>query len=142
MLRIEQIPNPLFDLAGLCCGHFLVPFWTFFGATAIGKAVVKVHLQVRCIAVRQARDCSLTDLATLPHHQMSFVILMFSVERIESIVSLIESNIPQLKGRIHPFLEAERAKLHKGASTGAAHAAEAGGSLTLSLSLSLSLSFD
>ncbi len=41
-----QIPNPLFDLAGITCGHFLVPFWTFFGATLIGKSVVKAHLQV------------------------------------------------------------------------------------------------
>lgn len=41
-----QIPNPLFDLAGITCGHFLVPFWTFFGATLIGKAVIKMHIQV------------------------------------------------------------------------------------------------
>lgn len=32
-------------MAGITCGHFLVPFWTFFGATLIGKAVVKMHLQ-------------------------------------------------------------------------------------------------
>lgn len=41
-----QIPNPLFDLAGITCGHFLVPFWTFFGATLIGKALIKTHIQV------------------------------------------------------------------------------------------------
>lgn len=40
-----QIPNPLFDLAGITCGHFLVPFWTFFGATLIGKAVIKMMIQ-------------------------------------------------------------------------------------------------
>lgn len=43
----SQIPNPLFDLAGITCGHFLVPFWTFFGATLIGKAVFKMLLQVQ-----------------------------------------------------------------------------------------------
>lgn len=32
-------------MAGITCGHFLVPFWTFFGATLIGKAVIKMHLQ-------------------------------------------------------------------------------------------------
>ena len=42
----SSIPNPLFDLAGITCGHFLVPFWTFFGATLIGKAVIKMHIQV------------------------------------------------------------------------------------------------
>jgi len=41
-----QIPNPLFDLAGITCGHFLVPFGTFFGATLIGKAIIKMHVQV------------------------------------------------------------------------------------------------
>lgn len=45
ILLAASIPNPLFDLAGLTCGHFLIPFWTFFGATVIGKAVVKVHIQ-------------------------------------------------------------------------------------------------
>ncbi len=34
-------PNFAFDLCGICCGHFLMPFWTFFGATLIGKAVVR-----------------------------------------------------------------------------------------------------
>lgn len=44
-----QVPNPFFDLAGITCGHFLVPFWTFFGATLIGKAILKMHIQVRNI---------------------------------------------------------------------------------------------
>uniref|UniRef100_A0A3Q3ECY2 Vacuole membrane protein 1 n=1 Tax=Labrus bergylta TaxID=56723 RepID=A0A3Q3ECY2_9LABR len=47
ILACASIPNPLFDLAGITCGHFLVPFWTFFGATLIGKAVIKMHIQVR-----------------------------------------------------------------------------------------------
>ncbi|XP_037819942.1 vacuole membrane protein 1 [Lucilia sericata] len=45
ILACASIPNPLFDLAGITCGHFLVPFWTFFGATLIGKAVIKMHIQ-------------------------------------------------------------------------------------------------
>lgn len=45
ILACASIPNPLFDLAGLTCGHFLVPFWTFFGATVLGKAVIKMHIQ-------------------------------------------------------------------------------------------------
>ena len=46
VLCFSQVPNPLFDLAGITCGHCLVPFWTFFGATLIGKAIIKMHLQV------------------------------------------------------------------------------------------------
>jgi len=40
-----SIPNPLFDLAGLTCGHFLIPFGVFFGATFIGKSIIKVSIQ-------------------------------------------------------------------------------------------------
>jgi len=64
ILACASIPNPLFDLAGITCGHFLVPFTTFFGATVIGKAVVKVHLQ------------------------MAFVILAFNEELLEWYVVL------------------------------------------------------
>nr|CAD7406137.1 unnamed protein product [Timema cristinae] len=59
-----SIPNPLFDLAGITCGHFLVPFWTFFGATVLGKAVVKVHLQKIFVIV--ASDESFVDIIISP----------------------------------------------------------------------------
>lgn len=51
ILLCASIPNPLFDLAGLACGHFGISFWTFAGATAIGKGVIKVHLQVFFVVV-------------------------------------------------------------------------------------------
>ncbi|KAJ7297624.1 hypothetical protein O6H91_Y044900 [Diphasiastrum complanatum] len=45
VLIFASVPNPLFDLAGIMCGQFLVPFWKFFSATLIGKAVFKTHIQ-------------------------------------------------------------------------------------------------
>ncbi|GAB2266623.1 meiotic spindle pole body protein Kms1 [Dionaea muscipula] len=45
ILLLASVPNPLFDLAGIMCGQFGVPFWEFFLATAIGKAIVKTHIQ-------------------------------------------------------------------------------------------------
>lgn len=45
VLAAASIPNPLFDLAGLTCGHFGIPFGTFFAATFLGKAVIKVAIQ-------------------------------------------------------------------------------------------------
>ncbi|EFJ15115.1 hypothetical protein SELMODRAFT_155951 [Selaginella moellendorffii] len=45
ILICASVPNPLFDLAGMMCGHFLVPFWKFFLATLLGKAVIKTHIQ-------------------------------------------------------------------------------------------------
>lgn len=66
ILICASIPNPLFDLAGITCGHFLVPFWTFFGATLIGKAVNKMLLQV------------------------TFVVVAFNEHNVEKMVSLIK----------------------------------------------------
>lgn len=38
-------PNAAFDMCGMCCGYVLMPFWTFFIATAAGKGLVKVNGQ-------------------------------------------------------------------------------------------------
>ncbi|KAK1418308.1 hypothetical protein QVD17_27451 [Tagetes erecta] len=45
ILILASVPNPLFDLAGIMCGQFGIPFWKFFLATLIGKAIVKTHIQ-------------------------------------------------------------------------------------------------
>ncbi|CAL5380740.1 unnamed protein product [Camellia sinensis] len=43
------VPNPLFDLAGIMCGQLGIPFWKFFSATLIGKAIIKTHIQTAFI---------------------------------------------------------------------------------------------
>uniref|UniRef100_A0A665VDV2 Vacuole membrane protein 1 n=1 Tax=Echeneis naucrates TaxID=173247 RepID=A0A665VDV2_ECHNA len=97
ILACASIPNPLFDLAGITCGHFLVPFWTFFGATLIGKAVIKMHIQ------------------------KLFVIVTFSRHIVEQMVSFIGA-VPLLGAALQkPFreyLEAQKAKLHHRAGEG------------------------
>jgi len=45
VLLMASYPNIAFDLCGICCGHFLMPFWTFFGATFIGKAIIRNSYQ-------------------------------------------------------------------------------------------------
>ncbi|KAG5499799.1 hypothetical protein GH5_03934 [Leishmania sp. Ghana 2012 LV757] len=45
ILLLAAWPNMAYDLCGMACGQFLVPFSTFFSATVIGKAVIKVNLQ-------------------------------------------------------------------------------------------------
>ncbi|KAJ6837567.1 vacuole membrane protein KMS1 [Iris pallida] len=45
ILVLASVPNPLFDLAGIMCGQFGIPFWEFFLATLIGKAIIKTHIQ-------------------------------------------------------------------------------------------------
>nr|CAH8827773.1 unnamed protein product [Trichobilharzia regenti] len=91
ILLCASIPNPLFDLAGVTCGHFLVPFWSFFGATFIGKALIKVHLQ------------QLTVIALSSEHH------------VDSLVDLM-GRIPVYGNRLQaPFLEylqQQKASLH------------------------------
>lgn len=91
ILLCASIPNPLFDLAGITCGHFLVPFWTFFGATMIGKAIIKMHLQ------------------------KIFVIMLFSEGHMDKFVDMI-NYLPFIGTKFAPlfqqFLEKEKLKLH------------------------------
>lgn len=100
-----QIPNPLFDLAGITCGHFLVPFWTFFGATLIGKAIIKMHIQ------------------------KMFVIIAFNETLIETAIdwlNLIPIVGKQLRVPFKAFLDGQKLKLHNKAS---AQSKEAGGNI-------------
>ncbi|KAJ2715041.1 hypothetical protein H4R19_001418 [Coemansia spiralis] len=65
ILVFAAIPNPLFDLAGITCGHFGVPFWTFFGATFLGKSVVKSTLQASVVVTAFSKETVAGVLAFL-----------------------------------------------------------------------------
>ena len=45
VLALSSWPNIAFDLCGICCGHYLMPFWHFFIATLIGKAIIRNSYQ-------------------------------------------------------------------------------------------------
>jgi len=45
VLVLSAWPNAAFDMCGMCCGYLLMPFWTFFIATTIGKGFIKVNGQ-------------------------------------------------------------------------------------------------
>jgi membrane protein YqaA with SNARE-associated domain len=90
ILLFASIPNPLFDLAGLTCGHIGVPFWTFFSATAIGKAIVKVH------------------------GQAAFVITLFNVQYLDRLLDLVARHLPPTwQENIRRSFEKQRATLHR-----------------------------
>lgn len=46
IFMLASWPNAAFDLCGIACGAFMMPFWTFFLGTLLGKGVVKVNMQV------------------------------------------------------------------------------------------------
>ncbi|CAH8457413.1 unnamed protein product [Schistosoma turkestanicum] len=91
ILLCASIPNPLFDLAGVTCGHFLVPFWSFFGATFIGKALIKVHLQ------------QLTVIALSSEHH---------VETLVELIGRIPVYGKQLQSPFLEYLQQQKASLH------------------------------
>lgn len=67
ILVCASVPNPLFDLAGIMCGHFLVPFWTFFGATLIGKAIIKVMIQ-KVVVITVFNEALVANILMLLEH--------------------------------------------------------------------------
>ncbi|XP_034663269.1 vacuole membrane protein 1 [Drosophila subobscura] len=112
IMACASIPNPLFDLAGITCGHFLVPFWTFFGATLIGKAIIKMHIQ------------------------KIFVIIAFNETLIERAVDLLAS-LPyfghKLQEPFKAFLKNQKQRLHRqqrGAGQGAGIGPDSGNLLS------------
>lgn len=72
ILLCAAIPNPLFDAAGVASGIAQVPFLTFFGATFIGKAIIKVLLQ------------------------SSFVIFLFHDNKLDIFIHLIDDKLSEL----------------------------------------------
>lgn len=68
VLVLASWPNAAFDLCGICCGHFLMPFWQFFSATLLGKGVIKVLGQTAFFIAlfrRQSRDALLAAVEWL-----------------------------------------------------------------------------
>ncbi|CAD6199893.1 unnamed protein product [Caenorhabditis auriculariae] len=116
ILLFASIPNPLFDLAGITCGHFLVPFWSFFSARRFSeKALVKMHVQ------------------------MLFVIIAFSEHHAEHVVDLLEK-IPVVGSHIRkPMLELltkQKNALHRTPGT---HVEQSSSTLQVALSMIVSL---
>lgn len=74
VLALAAWPNAAFDLCGLACGSFMMPFWTFFGAVFIGKALIKVNMQA------------------------VFFVILFSTDVIEAIMHWVADHLPAFTG--------------------------------------------
>lgn len=92
ILLCASIPNPLFDLAGITCGYFLISFWTFFLATIIGKALIKMSIQT------------------------VFIIFLFSEHHVERIIRWMR-HIPHygrlLQTPFKDWLLEQKGKMHR-----------------------------
>ncbi|XAR52599.1 hypothetical protein NMG60_11020748 [Bertholletia excelsa] len=87
ILVLASVPNPLFDLAGILCGQLGIPFWKFFSATLIGKAIIKTHIQTAFIIL----VCN-NQLLDLIENELIWVL---------SLVPGLASFLPKLRAKLH-----------------------------------------
>ncbi|KPI89119.1 hypothetical protein ABL78_1763 [Leptomonas seymouri] len=112
ILLLAAWPNMAFDLCGMACGQFLMPFWTFFSATLIGKALIKVNLQAIFFIVLFSGD-NIERLTRRLGHSAAGILpaslrVGALVERaVEAVVQARESIANRAKGGGDAALEAE-----------------------------------
>ncbi|KAF8664533.1 hypothetical protein HU200_054714 [Digitaria exilis] len=108
ILLLASVPNPLFDIAGMLCGQFNIPFWKFFLATLIGKAVVKVSFQT-------------TSVITLCNNQLFDLVekrLIWAFGNVPGVASVLLSFVGKLKTAKDKFLSAQVAASASSAGKG------------------------
>jgi len=96
ILLLASVPNPLFDFAGMLCGQFGVPFWKFFLATLIGKAIIKVSIQI-------------TSVITLCNNQLLDLVekwVIWALGNVPGVASVLPSLVAKLKTEKAKFLSA------------------------------------
>lgn len=112
ILLLAAWPNMAFDLCGMACGQFLMPFWTFFSATFIGKALIKVNLQAIFFIVLFSGDNIERLMRSLGHTAAGVLPASLrvdaAVERaVEAVVRARESIASRAKGNSGSVLEPE-----------------------------------
>ncbi|CAL5195186.1 unnamed protein product [Lathyrus oleraceus] len=92
ILVLASVPNPLFDLAGIMCGQFGVPFWSFFLATLIGKAIIKTHIQTVFII-------SVCNNQLLDWIETEFIRVLSHVPVFASVLPKLVANLHAMKAK-------------------------------------------
>jgi len=90
VVALSAWPNAFFDMCGITCGAFQMPFWTFLGGVWVGKAWIKVQ----CQAV--------------------FFITIFSDTFLDYALLFFKKYIPNLHDFMRDFLNESREALKSG----------------------------
>jgi hypothetical protein len=100
VVSLASFPNPLFDMCGLACGRCMMPFWTFFTATLLGKGIIKVCIQIAVLVAlfqEQSREAILDALRRwLP---MQVPVLSPHVPLGQAMADSVHSGISQFQVR-------------------------------------------
>jgi membrane protein YqaA with SNARE-associated domain len=83
VLLMASYPNIAFDLCGICCGHFLMPFWSFFLATFVGKAIIRNSYQSFFYVMICRYSVDLISVYDI-------LILCYSEEYLEKMIKLLQ----------------------------------------------------
>ncbi|GET89990.1 hypothetical protein, conserved [Leishmania tarentolae] len=105
ILLLAAWPNMAYDLCGMACGQFLMPFSTFFSATLIGKAVIKVNLQAIFFIVLFSGDIIERIMQRVGSSAAAFLPSFFHVETavekaLSAVVRARESIAKRAKGSV------------------------------------------
>lgn len=103
ILLLAAYPNAAFDLCGICCGHFLMPFWEFFGATLLGKGGIKVTGQAAFFVAlfREAsRERIFTALESALPAQLPFVVLPGGLSPAQALHARVNGAIADFQSHV------------------------------------------
>lgn len=104
-------PNAAFDLCGVVCGYLRMSFWEFFGATLMGKAVVKVSLQSLALVAffqKQQREAMLDFLGSVLPEQPPCC-FQFETPLPLLIREVVNSQIVEFESKVTDRADAHRA---------------------------------
>lgn len=90
VVALSAWPNAFFDMCGITCGAFQMPFWTFLGGVWVGKAWIKVQMQA------------------------IFFITIFSDAFLHYVLLTFKNYIPLLHDFLRDFLNETRESLKSG----------------------------
>lgn len=113
ILLLASWPNAAFDLCGICCGAFLMPFWEFFGATLIGKGVIKVSGQSLFFVAlfRQAsRTAILRVLTALMPARVPFGFSQYHDSPAEWLTTMVDRQIARFQASVTTSAAQHRAE--------------------------------
>nr|GMD72581.1 vacuole membrane protein KMS1 [Ipomoea batatas] len=92
ILILATVPNPLFDMAGVMCGQFGIPFWKFFIATLVGKGIIKTYMQTVFVIL----VCN-NQLLEWSENELMWV--RSSIPGVDSILSKLVAKLHSMKDR-------------------------------------------
>lgn len=120
IVLLASYPNAAFDLCGICCGQFMMPFWQFLGATVLGKGFIKILGQTALVVLlfmRSTRErafqflerallSALYSKEGLGLHRSSASVIHSLHHRLEVVINEFQNRLAKQADASHPAFQA------------------------------------